>query len=936
MPGAFSSRVFVGRQRELGELRAAYERAAVGAACAMLVGGEAGVGKTRLLAELGSGAQRDGALVLTGVCADLRDAAMPLLAIAEALAALGPLPGRASADLEDAGRGVAPGVAVFAPVLELLREAAADAPVLLAIDDVHWADRSTLDLLTFLLARIRDERLLLVLTFRSDEIDRRAELRAFVAEAGRRPIARRIELERLTRDELDAQLEGILGRAPEPRVADAVFARSAGNPLFAEELIETVAHGGTGELPATLRDVLLARIMALGAPAQAVVRAAAVGGLRIHHELLAATAALDEPQLGEAIREAVLHHVLVADGDALAFRHPLLQEAAYAELLPGERARLHASCARALEAQPRLVDETAAIAAAEIADHWWRAGDRARAFEAAAQAGSEAQRVNAHAEAAEHLGRALELWDAVDDPERRAGQDHAELLASAAQSTSWSGSPARGVELASAALELVDAASEPVRAARLHERRGIYLWWEGRGADAISDYEEAVRIMPAAPPSTDRAHVLAGLGFILMLMGQTGRSREVCEQALEVARATGARAAEGHALATLGNDLDFLGDRTAGIACLREARALAREVGAPELLAQTAIGLSDALRMDGSLEEAVAVGLEGAQESIRTGLSASQGAFSALNAAEAAYELGHWELVEEVCGDVLADLASEIAVWHAHLLLGLLAVARRDFAEAHDRLQLVAEHVGPAAQARALADPLESPHMATRAAALGARAAADVAEIARARGDQAEVRAACEEARAFRDLLVPGRDENRAREAAIAAELGRADGQSDPARWEAAALEWDARHTPLQAAYAGWRWAEALLAEGGGRGAAAAALRASRETASGLGAQTLLDEVDALARRARIDLTAREERAPSAPLPDAAAELGLTPRELEVLEHLARGQTNREIAAELFISARTAGVHVSHILEKLGASTRTEAAAAAHRLRLVP
>jgi DNA-binding CsgD family transcriptional regulator/tetratricopeptide (TPR) repeat protein len=837
--------------------------------------------------------------------------------------------------------------------------------VLLAIDDVHWADRSTLDLLTFLLARVRDERLLLVLTFRSDEVDRRAELRPFLAEAGRRPIARRIELERLTRDELGAQLEGILGRVPEPRLADAVFARSAGNPLFAEELVEAASHGGTERLPATLRDVLLARITALGAPAQAVVRAAAVGGRRMHHELLAATAALEELQLADAIREAVRHHVLVADGDALAFRHPLLQEAAYVELLPGERARLHASCAQAIEARPGLAGDTAAIVAAEIADHWWRAGDRPRAFEAAVHAGLEAQRANVSAEAAEHLGRALELWGAVDDPERRAGVDRAELLARAAQSSAWSGTPARGVELVSQALELVDATAQPARTARLRERRGIYLWWEGRAADAISDYEEAVRIMPAAAPSRDRAHVLAGLGFILMLMGHSARSRDVCEEALEVARATGARAAEGHALATLGNDLDFLGERAAGIACLRKARALAREVGAPELLAQTAIGLSDALRMDGSLEEAVAVGLEGAEDAVRTGLAATQGAFSALNAAEAAYELGRWELVERLCNDVLAERASDIAVWHAHQQLGLLAQARGDFAEASARLRVVSNHVSPASapeiraqtfeleaelalwehrpelalraatQARELADPLESPNVATRAAALGVRAAADAAELARARADSAGEQAAREEARAFRALLVPGRDENRAREAAIAAELRRADGQSDPARWEAAALEWDARSTPLQAAYARWRWAEALLAGGGGRDAAAAALRAAREGASGLGAGALVDEVDALARRARIDLSEPEAPAPRATLPDAAQELGLTPRELEVLEHVARGQTNREIAAELFISARTAGVHVSHILEKLGASTRTEAAAAAHRLGLV-
>jgi AAA ATPase domain len=264
MSGAFSSRVLVGRENELAELQAAFERAKGGAVGAMLVGGEAGVGKTRLLGELTVGARRDGALVLAGLCADLRDAGMPLLPIAEALAPLGPLPARASADLDDAERGVAAAVAVFAPVLELLREAAASVPVVLAVDDLQWADRSTLDLLTFLLAGLRDERLLVVLTFRSDEVDRRAELREFLAEAGRRPIVRRLELGRLTRVELGAQLAGILGRAPEARFADAVFARSAGNPLFAEELVEAASREGTEQLPATLRDMLLARIMALG------------------------------------------------------------------------------------------------------------------------------------------------------------------------------------------------------------------------------------------------------------------------------------------------------------------------------------------------------------------------------------------------------------------------------------------------------------------------------------------------------------------------------------------------------------------------------------------------------------------------------------------------------------------------------------------------
>lgn len=197
MSGRLSSQVIVGRQSELDRMRAAFDRAAGGAASAVLLGGEAGVGKTRLLGELTSHVQAAGALVLVGRCVDLRDADMPLLPIAEALAELVPLPG-AVGGLDDAWSGRGPGVALFMPIFERLREAAESTPVVLAVDDVHWADRSTLDLLMFLLARLRDEQITVVATFRSDQLDRRAELRDFVAETGRRPIVDRIELDRLS------------------------------------------------------------------------------------------------------------------------------------------------------------------------------------------------------------------------------------------------------------------------------------------------------------------------------------------------------------------------------------------------------------------------------------------------------------------------------------------------------------------------------------------------------------------------------------------------------------------------------------------------------------------------------------------------------------------------------------------------------------------
>jgi DNA-binding CsgD family transcriptional regulator/tetratricopeptide (TPR) repeat protein len=966
----------VGRQRELARMRAAYDQAADGAASAVLLGGEAGVGKTRLLGELTAHAHAAGALVLVGRCADLRDADMPLLPIAEALAALGPLPGGASAGLEEAWTGRAPGVAVFMPILELLREAAESAPVVFAVDDVHWADRSTLDLLTFVLGRLRDERLMLMLSFRDDELERRADLRDFVAEAGRQALVTRIELARLTREELRAQLEGILGRVPEPALVESVFSRSAGNPLFAEELVAATDAGA--ELPATLRDMLLARMRSLDEPAQAAVRAAAVGGGRVHHDLLAE--AVEHRALDAAIREAIRGHVLVAEGDAVAFRHPLLQEVAYDEALPGERAALHAAFARALEGRPDLAGGNAAIVAAEVAHHWWRAGDRPRALRAALDAAIQAERAAAPAEAAVHLLRALDLWDAGPPPQA----DRAEVLARAAEAVALSGSPERAVELVTAALDLIDEREDPVRAGLLHERRGYHLWWQGRGEAGVADYEEAVRLVPAHPPSRERAFVLAGLGFICMVIGPIERSRAACEEALAVARSVGAGAAEVRALATLGNVRETLGDRPGGIAALREARALAREVGDPEVLCQTAIGLSDALRKDGQLDEAVAVGLEGAEDADRAGVGAAHGAFSALNAAEAAFELGRWDVVERVTADVLARPGGNVNEAFAHYQQGVLSNARGDVVAAEEHARLQRELLAPAAgrelsryvleleadvalsqrapedaaraagEAVRMGEPMSDPLTAARPSLLGARAEADGADLARARHDPNAEEAAIERAEAILASPRTQSMDNPAVLATIEAEVLRARGSSDPDAWAVAARACEARGAAWQGAYAWWRSAEAAMARSQQRAVAAAALARARPVAERLGARPLLEEIDGLARRARLDLgapaaaAARERVSPpeavvAAPpdaagpmLPEAAREVGLTARELEVLEHIALGQTNRQIAAELFISARTAGVHVSHILEKLGASTRTEAATAAHRLGLVP
>jgi DNA-binding CsgD family transcriptional regulator/tetratricopeptide (TPR) repeat protein len=957
-----SSPVFVGRAEELGALVAAMGQARAGTPGLLLVGGEAGVGKSRLVAELTADAAAQGDRVLAGQCVGFDDTTIPLLPVIEALRGLDDDAQR----LLEGGRAPAgddgPPAAVHPLVLECLAAAAAAAPILLVVEDLHWADRSTLELLAYLARRMRDERVLVVATYRSDEVDRHQRLRRFLADAATAAAAQRLALDRLTRTQTLEQLTGILGEAPAAPLLDTVFARSEGNPFFAEELVAAAQEGREG-LPATLRDVLLTRIHALDPTAQAVVRVAAAGGRGVHHELLAAAAALPEPALSDALRSAVREHVLVAVDDGFVFRHALVSEAAYGELLPGERARLHAAFAAALEARPDLAGGNTATVTAEIAHHWLRAGDETRALASAVRAGAEAERVGTLAEAAQHDRRALALWDRVPDPERVAGVDQATLLARAADATFWTGDAAQAIELVDAAIALVEAATEPERAAALLQQRARFLWQLGRAPDSVSGLQRAVALLPADPPTAQRAEALGWLGLMMMLSGQYARSRAYAEEALAVARAAGARAEEAMALNCLGTDLDVLGDRTAGLEHLRRAWSIATDVGRADVRSHAALLLSDSLRGDGQLERSFEIALEGAEVARRAGLEMRERMCKS-NAAKAALELGRWDLVDRISREMLARDFSGMTLAFASYLAGALACARGDFAGAaahlavqHDAVlpgptppasyaidaeaELALWEGRPEAALSAVQEGLrlqaEDPLRWVVIAALGARAAADLAELARMRRDAGAEAAARERANAFRD----GAHERAARAAhpalaaTLEAEHARAAGHNDPAAWDAAARAWEARPAPFQAAYARWRQAEAALTRRD-RAQAQEALRAAHATASGLGAQALQAELGALGRRARIELPSADTEPDAGEPPPAGADLGLTARELEILQHLARGATNRQIADALYISVRTAGVHVSHILGKLSAANRGEAAAIAHRLGLVP
>ena len=391
--------VFVGRVRELGELGRVLDAARAGSGATVLVAGEAGIGKTRLASELAARARGAGFEVLLGRSIDLVGTELPYQPFVEALRPLGAFP---QAD----GRAAGSQLRVFQETLALLAERAAAAPVLLVLEDLHWADTSTLDLVVFLAHNLGDRRVLLLATYRADEP---VLGRAHAPARRRRPAlglgARARARHRSSQEELAALLAARADAPLPAALADAIVARSEGNPFFAEELL-AAAGDRSGELPRGLRDLLLQRVARLDPATQSLLRLAAAAGRDVGYPLLRAVAALPERDVRESLRQAVEHGVLVAEQatGSFRFRHALLAEAVYATMLPGEREELHARLAEELARAAR------AAAPAELAPHWAAAGRSAEALAASVEAARQAEAVFGLAEALAHLERALALW----------------------------------------------------------------------------------------------------------------------------------------------------------------------------------------------------------------------------------------------------------------------------------------------------------------------------------------------------------------------------------------------------------------------------------------------------------------------------------------------------------------------------------------------
>ena len=971
---------FVGRDEELSCLRDALRRAAAGRPGMVLLAGEAGVGKSRLVARFAEQASRAGAVVAVGGAAPLTGGALPYAPLLQALRAadaaceraelagvLAELTGDWSAADRtrepDVGRGL-----LFEHVCDVISRLGPIGPVLLVLEDLHWADSATLDVLAFVLRTLRGARLLVVGTYRAD--DPGELLAGWLAETRRWPEVGWLELPRFTRAELAAQLAGLRGGPVDSRMVEEVFDRSQGNPFFSEQLF-AAGRTGPGRLPGLLREVLLARVRQLSPAGQRLLQVAAVGGRWICHDWLAAVAGGPDDELTGSLREAVDRGLLgitpmeQAGQEVYEFRHALLQEAVYGELLPAQRARLHDAYASVLASLPTAVPQFAA----ELAEHWYRAGQPGEALAWAARAADRAERVYAHGEAARYCERVLELWDQVPDAAGRAGTDRAGLHTKAARAWEYAGDETRALVHVEEALRQVDPAADPVRAGLLHNRRG---WYDAGGADpevVLAANREAVRLVPAEPPSAARAQVL--LGYARALHVQAGRNEEaaaVYEQALTAARHADSEPDIARAMASLGYLQAVGGHVDAGIALLREADALtessANEAWGVHLL------FSDVLVKTNRLEEAAEVATQGWQRLRRLGLTDHRYVcYLVGSAVEALLGLGRWD--EAVA--ISEPVAGQPVSFANAVLQGALAqleAAQGGFEAALARLSQAREYswrLGPGhamdlGQRRAevqlwLGQPESALTDVTQALdavvgtrqersagqlfCLGARALADLAEWARARQDPAAEASVRQHgsllARRLADTthhpFAPGTclPATAAAERALwDAELTRLSGAADPAAWQAAADVWQQLGRPYPAAYAQWRHAEALLASAAGAEPAAEPLRAAHAAAARLGAAPLRTQVEALARRARISLTAAEPE----PAPAPARPHGLTDREADVLRLLAVGHTNREIGQQLFMSPKTASVHVTSILRKLAVRDRVQAAAIAIRLGL--
>lgn len=973
-----STAPFVARGEQVATLLAAVRRAASGEPGLVLLGADAGVGKTRLLGHTAQLATAEGATVVVAHCVDLGEIGLPYLPFADALLQLvtdGPaevaaavasrpalrrlLPAGSSDPAEPVGGDEqAERLQLFDGVAAVLSAAGRPgAPLVLVLEDLHWADASSRDLLRYLVARLRTEPVLVVGSYRADDLHRRHPLRPVLAELGRHPRVERVDLPPFTPDELSAFTTALAGRPVPEETLRRVVLRSEGNAYFAEELLRAPT-----DLPGTLADVLRARLEQLDPEVQRLVRAASAAGRRVAEPLLRAVVTGPGPgpeqhaAFDATLRDAVAHHVLGSEDGRIAFRHALLAEAVYADLLPGEQVSLHRDYLQAAGADPALAT------AAERAHHALLSHDQRLALVASREAAREAGRVLAPAEELRHLETVLRLWPGVPTAADDLGEERVDVLLAAAAAAGRAGLAERAVQMAREAVAEVDGSPAPRdratarRVAALRTTLARHLLGAERVDEALRETDRALAgLDPGGTPDADRAWALATHARAALNSDLDEQAESAASAAVEEARAAGARDAEADALISLA--MLVVDDATRAADLLSEALRRARDAGDVTTELRCTYNLGANRYYAGALDEAAAIISAGLDRAASAGLTwgpygvelrllqdivryargdltpppassdpgppraaavvAGVQTYAAVARGDADAAGRSLELLRGPHGDTMITLIAggcsvdaltwsgrlDEAVALAHELLDEIGRVWSDYFLGGiwlSALGIAALADQAAADRLAGRDP--APRLETGARLLNR--AVVTADRGRPRGGQ----------------LGP---EGRAWLARAHAEHARLTGVADPETWRRATEAFDYGYR-YEHARTRWRWAEALVASGDrdrARVQAAAALADARA----MGAAPLATALADLARRARLDL------------PGVATAGGdvLTAREAEVLALVAEGLSNRQIGERLYISGKTVSVHVSRVLAKLGAGGRAEAVAVAHRRGLL-
>ncbi len=963
----------IGRAEELARLSALAQGVRKGGAQLVLLSGEAGIGKSRLVAEFVARLDEAGWGCHVGHCIEYADRSLPFGPIVNVLRSLlldnldevDELVGHHRGDLssllpelggDDTRSGSRSGDVdrVFDAISMTLTEASRRRPVAVVVEDIHWSDAATRDLLGSLVHSLGTAGVLLVATERSGAAPRGHPLRIWLAEQRRFPNVTSLVLGGLSQGELAEQATGILGHVPDDALVEDLFVRTGGNPYFAHELV--VAHrDGIETLPSSLAEFLTSRIERLAEDERAVLQAVAVAGGAVSHTMLAAM--LPDLSIGPIVRSLYDASILVIDGSDYTFWHALLRAAILRDLLPFESQDLHRRAAEAITNDPSHGSSPSELA--NLALHWGEADDPDRSLEAAVEAADACAAVAAYETAAEMALQAIRAWPLADRPEERTGRSRDHLFLQAAEWLAGCYRGAEAVELLTAALAGWAADLPAGRRALVLARVAPIEFHLGHPTEAAELLAEAARLV-ADERSPEAAQVHHRISKQALADGRIHPALDAAERAIDIAGVHGPTVVLVEALTTKALAIGVTGDLETGVGLAREARQLALAEGLVSQVANT-------YRTEMLIHHFRRGRTEACLDASRQGLAYADRHCGPRWRAEFRHDLcdgyteaGRLNDAKPLLDQLLASRVDDLRRLTVLQVAGLHALCTGSLDEAENYL----------VDATRIAERYESAQETGHQARL-------LAELARRRSQLDEAVELIDKAlklQADSDNLTYTRESivEKVRIVKAGVDLGRDDtsgmladvtalvrafdgsGEANAAFRSLMELELASIHGPVDLDAAavtirllessGFRYEaaqvrllciERLIGSGVDRARLGSEIGELYEIATTHGMVWIAGRVASLARAARIEVHTPEQlQLPAPPEPEAAYPHGLTEREVEVLSLVAQGLTNKAIGKRLYVSPRTVSTHVSNLLAKLGAHNRGEAAAAYHRLGL--